>query len=104
VSRVVLQSKRAGETRVYTFDPISQLQAGQTVSSAVVTSAVYSGVDANPASMISGSATVALSRVVSQKLTGGVAGVLYTITCTFTLSDSTIIVMSGILAVLPATL
>lgn len=104
MSRVILQSKRAGETRVYSFDAVSQLQSGQTVSSAVVTAAVYSGVDATPSAIISGSATVANGRVVSQKITAGLAGVLYTITCTLTLSDSTIIIMSGILAVLPATL
>lgn len=102
MSRITLQSKRPAETKLYTFDCISQLASGQTVVSAVTTSTVCSGTDLNPAAMISGSATVTNSRVVNQKITGGLSGVIYDIVVTATLSDATIISICGILAVLPA--
>lgn len=98
--RADLSPKLVGETKVYSFDFSSALAVGETVSTQVVTAAVYSGVDASPSSLISGLAS-ASGAVVSQKITGGVLGVLYELLCTITTSLGQTLLLSGYLAVIP---
>lgn len=76
------------------------LGAGETISTQSVAASVYSGTDASPSSIISGSAS-ASGAVVSQKITAGVVGVLYELACTITTSAGQTLVLTGYLAVLP---
>lgn len=57
---------------------MADLPTGQTINSATVTATVKSGTDPSPSSIISGSAAVS-GATVTQRVIGGVAGVLYTL-------------------------
>jgi len=81
MSMVLLQPKQLGETQTYHFDFISRLATNETISSQSVAATVYSGVDPSPSSIISGAAT-ASGTIVSQNITGGVAGTIYKLVCT----------------------
>lgn len=84
--------KRVGETEIFAVDYTALLGTGETISSAVWTNSVKEGTDASPGSMITGSAAIS-GAVVSQKITGGVAGVYYWPICTATTSLGQIIVL-----------
>lgn len=99
-SRIVLESKYLAETKKYDFDFASQLAVGETISTQVCTATVYSGTDASPSSIISGSAS-ASGSVVTQAITAGTLGVIYEITCTITTSASQTLVLSGFLSIVP---
>ena len=100
MKRVGLPNKYPTESLRAQFDFLSQLPAGQTISAAVCTAAVFSGMDGAPAAMISGAASFA-GTVVSQNLTGGVVGTIYTILCTVTTSGGLSLHQQGFVAVLP---
>lgn len=85
-SMIVSTPKSIGETRVQQFNFLSQLANGETLTSAVVTCSVWSGVDSNPSAVLSGSATVT-SPTAYQKITGGTEGTIYLLTCTGTTSQ-----------------
>ena len=99
-SHVVLDAKQAGSTEPRVFPFTSRLSVGETISSATVTAAVYSGVDASPSNIISGAASVS-GALVTQTLTAGTAGVIYRLTCSATTSLSNIFVITAFLAVIP---
>jgi len=100
MNRVVLPGKRAGETLLLTqFNFLSLLQISETISTAVFTSSVYSGVDPSPSSVISGSATVA-TPAPTQLVTGGILGVIYEILCTVTTSLGQTLELCGYLAII----
>ena len=99
-SRQDFAPKLAGGTAPVVFEFLGDLGAGETISTATVTAAVYSGTDASPSSLISGSASISGTQV-SQKLTGGTEGVVYKLTCTITTSVSYTRVKTGFLAVVP---
>ena len=92
--------KLVGATRTVVFEFLGELAVGETISTSTVTAAVYSGTDASPSSLISGSASASGTQV-SQKLTGGAEGVIYKLTCTITTSASNTLVKTGFLAVIP---
>ena len=92
--------KLVGATRTVAFEFLGELAVGETISTAAVTAVVYSGTDASPSSLISGSASTSGTQV-SQKLTGGTEGVIYKLTCTITTSASNTLVKTGFLAVVP---
>lgn len=98
--RADLPCKLTGETKTYPFDFSSEIGSGVTLSSPVVTAAVYSGTDASPASIISGSAS-ASGAIVSQKITAGVTGVIYELTCQVATSDGQTLQQVGLIAVVP---
>lgn len=100
--RADLPSKYAAETKLYAFDFSSLLAVGETLSTASVAASVYSGTDASPSSLISGSASIA-SAIVSQKITAGTAGVIYELACTVTTSAGQTLVLPGYMVVLPET-
>lgn len=100
MSRSILPPKLVSAIQNVTFDFISLLAVGETISTKVVTCLVYSGVDASPSSMISGSAT-ASGTVVTQLVTGGTAGVIYYLTCTITTSAGQTLVLTAFLTVIP---
>ena len=94
-----LDPKLVGETVTAQFDFASRLGT-ETISTQVVTAAVYSGTDASPSSIISGSASSSGS-IVSQKITAGTEGVVYKLLCTITTSGGQTLLMSAFLAVVP---
>ena len=98
--RTELPNKLAGETKTITFDFTSLLASGETISTQQCAATVYSGTDATPSAIISGSAS-ASGAVVSQKVTAGTVGVIYSIVCTITTSLTQTLQLSGFLAVLP---
>ncbi len=100
MSRAQLPNKLAGETKSITFDFTSLLASGETISTQVVAASVYSGTDATPSALISGSAT-ASGAVVTQKVTAGTVGVIYELDCTITTSAGQTLLLSGLLAVIP---
>ena len=99
MSNLVIQEKTVGETHKVTFDFANQLEVGESVSSASVSAAVYSGTDSTPAAILSGGPSVA-SPQVSQKVTGGVAGTVYVVTCLATTSAGLTLCQYGYQAVL----
>lgn len=97
-----LKSKKVSETTFTSppFDFISSLQPTETISTANVTASVYSGLDPNPAAVVSGSATISNTQVL-QLTTGGVLGVIYELLCTITTSLGQTIAQSAFLAIVP---
>lgn len=100
-SRVILEPKLTGETQSYQFDFTSRMAISETISTQSVSAAVYSGTDASPSAIISGSAT-ASGKVVSQKITAGVVGVTYYLTCTITTSASQTLQLAAFMTIIPA--
>jgi len=98
-SRIIYDAKAVGETKKLTFDFLADLGVTETISSAPVTAAVYSGTDATPSAIISGSSSISGS-VVTQAITAGTSGVTYTLTCTATTSASQVIIITAYLSVI----
>lgn len=99
-SRVTFEGKLTGETQTYTFDFTSRLAASETLSTASVTAAVYSGTDASPSAIVNGSATISGQRV-TQSLTAGTLGVTYLLSCTVTTSASQTLLLEAFLTIVP---
>lgn len=99
--RTEILPKQTGETRTQSFDFTADLAALETISSQSCTAIVFSGTDPTPNTIISGGST-ATGAVVSQKLTGGILGTLYTITCTIITSNSNTLKKVGLLAIVTA--
>ena len=97
--RVEMPAKIASEVKSYTCD-FSDLLGSETISTQTVTATVYSGTDSNPSAIISGSASKSGS-IVTQLITGGVAGVIYDVTWAITTSGGQTLKKSGYLAVVP---
>ncbi|MGH7746159.1 MAG: hypothetical protein ACREQ5_15555, partial [Candidatus Dormibacteria bacterium] len=97
----ILLGKYVGETGSYLFDYTSRLAPTETLSSAVVSASVYSGVDASPGGIISGSASV-VGNAISQKITAGVPGTIYVLSCVATTSAGSTLTIQGYLPVLPS--
>lgn len=83
---VVNPSKTPGSIITIQFNFISELINGASISGATLDVEVLSGVDASPAAILDGSYTTS-GGIVFQKLTGGVPGVIYQVTCFATLSN-----------------
>lgn len=84
---VFLNPKDPEDVDVVTFDFTDQL-AGETVTAVVaVTAAVYSGVDAAPATVLNGAAAIdATAKKVSQSVRAGLVNVDYRLKCKVTTS------------------
>ena len=98
MSRLQFPPKLLGETAGYVFDFVSRLGASETISSSSVAVTVYSGVDATPSAMLSGTTSNAGTQV-TQNLKGGVAGVVYQVMCTIVTSAGQTLQLFGLLAV-----
>lgn len=99
--RQIIPAKMASEVRFWKPDFTGLFaSSGDTISTQAVTAAVYSGVDANPSAILSGSSSHT-SLVVSQKITGGVLGVVYYLKCLATSSAGETIEVSSFLAIVP---
>ena len=99
MQRVVLDPKYVGTTQAEQFDFASLLGNGETILTANTTAAVYAGTDPAPSAIIMGVSNWAGS-VVSQTVTGGVAGVVYNLVCRVTTSFSQTLELVGRLAVI----
>lgn len=93
-----LAPKSPSETRTVTFEFLSLLAAGETVSSATVTVTVWSGTDASPSAIKSGTATASGTKV-TQAFTAGVEGVIYLINVAATTSLSQVVVLQALLGI-----
>lgn len=100
-ARQEFRPKPAASTHSVVFEFLSELGAGETISTQSVAASVWSGTDASPSSLISGSASASGTQV-TQLVTGGVEGVVYNLTCTITTSAGQTLVKSGYLAITPA--
>lgn len=98
--RVPFAGKYLGESPLVAFDFTSSLAIPETISTQTVTASVYSGVDSNPSALISGAAS-ASGAIVTQKVTGGVVGVVYELLCTITTSLGQTLELSGYFPVVP---
>lgn len=87
-SMITIPPKTSGETTRVTFDFLSQLPDTDTVASATATATVWSGTDASPSAVVSGSPTVSGTKAYVI-LTGGVAGNVYMVTVTATPTTNT---------------
>lgn len=96
----MLNGKYQGETIKETFNFLSRLSIGETILTQVVTATTYSGIDATPAAIISGVASGSGS-IVTQAITAGVVGVIYTLMCTITTSLGQTLQLSAFLTVQP---
>lgn len=100
MSRVIFEGKPSGETATLTFDFLSRLAVGETISTQVVTATTYSGTDAAPSGIISGAASASGSKV-TQKVTAGTLGVTYLLKCTITTSTGQTLILSGFIVIIP---
>lgn len=103
MNRTIIPPKKGGETifcppQGFDFTPL--LAAGETISSAGVSTWVYTGVDPNPTSIISGSAAISGS-IVNQLITGGQPGTIYVLVCSIVTSLGQTADLIGYLAVVP---
>lgn len=98
--RVELAGKIAAETVKVSFDFTSRLATGETISTKSVAATVWSGTDASPSAIISGSASNS-GAVVTQVVTAGTEGVVYVLTCTITTSASQTLLLTAYLPVVP---
>ena len=99
--RKLFESKKVGETCFTSvpFDFINSLAIGEAITSQNVVATVYSGYDANPSAIISGSATVENVTQVMQLITGGLNGVIYELNSTITTNRGQTLTQNGLLAV-----
>lgn len=100
MTRIILGPKYAAETRTETFDFTSRLALAETLSTASVTATVYSGTDASPSALVSGSAGISGAKV-TQLITAGTVGVTYMLSCSVTTSTGQTLVLKGYMTVVP---
>ena len=98
MSRIIFQTKLAGESKDYSFPFDSLLASGETIqnSGAVVSVTLYAGTDGNPSVMLNGN-PVYTSTGVTQSITGGTAGNIYIIACTAVTSLGRSLLLGGFL-------
>ena len=100
LTRAALPPKPASSTESYVLDFTDAIPAGDSISTKVVTASVYSGTDASPSAIISGSASSSGTQV-TQKLTGGTVGVIYQLTWTVVTAAGLTLKKLGFLAIVP---
>lgn len=98
---VILQPKTTSETIQLTVPFSDRLQAGEVINGASVGISVFSGNDPSPGTVVATPPTYDSSGNLFQVVTGGVAGVMYTIAFLVTGSNAHNYVKIGQLAVLP---
>lgn len=90
------------ETKSLSFDFTQVLASGETLSTVTCTIVVVDGVDASPASVLAGGASI-IGTKIYQKVQNGVAGVTYRLIATVTTSASNTLVAIGDLPVYSTT-
>jgi hypothetical protein len=99
MTTLVTESKLESESYLLAVDFLSDLRPGETIIGASTNVTVSVGVDPNPLAMLSGSASISGS-ITSQRLIGGVPGVIYTIWSAIKTSTTNVFVTKTQLAVL----
>jgi len=94
---VELPVKLLGETKLFSVD-FADVLGTATISTKTVTATTYSGTDASPSSIVSGSASSSGS-IVSQMITAGTLGVIYKLLWAITTSDSQTLQKATFLAI-----
>jgi hypothetical protein len=79
VSTIVAESKLQDEEIFFSTDFLSRCAVGENCVTVATTVQVFTGVDANPAAILSGAPTIT-NNVAQQKIVGGVPGVVYLLT------------------------
>jgi hypothetical protein len=93
-------SKDPAEVLVGTFDFSAEIEAGETIVSAVVAAGILSGVDADPGALIyNGEPTEIVDGQVLIRMQGGVHQATYVLRCTATLSSGRVLVLAATLPV-----
>lgn len=87
----IYAEKLSQEELTIDVDFLSRCDLGESAATAVSTMTVLSGTDANPSAMLSGVATVS-NNIVSQKVIGGVGGVIYLLTISVRTTDNNIVI------------
>ncbi len=98
--KTTFRGKTSSEKINEVFDFENQLASSETISTASVTATVYSGTDASPSAIVSGSASISGAQV-TQKIVDGTEGVVYLLTCTVTTSAGQTLSLGGFLPVIP---
>lgn len=91
--------KAVSETDVLTFDYTDSLAEDELILSAALTVTVEQGVDASPASILSGTSN-RVTPLVLQQVAGGLRNVTYLIVCTATTDFGRVLVSAGRLPVI----
>lgn len=99
MSTVVCLPKLQGEAVNYEYDFLSRLAVGENALTIAATVEVSSGVDPNPAAMLSGSPSLT-GTIGRQRLVGGLPGVIYQLTMAVRTSNSQILFNQAKVAVL----
>lgn len=89
-----------GEIVNLTFDYTGLLGFGETITSARITAAVYSGDDDNPANILNGALSIVGSKV-QQRVSPPIPGNIYILTCAAVTNNAQSLKLQGYLAVLP---
>lgn len=98
--RIVLPSKKSGETIQLLFDMTSAIPPTASLTSCSSSCSVYSGTDPNPSAVLSGLPGVSPDgKGVLQTVIGGVAGVIYQLLITGNANNGNVIQQSGLLAI-----
>ncbi len=98
MSLVTTPAKTVAEKTLIGFDFASKLSIGEALTAASCAIEVWSGIDASPSSVLSGTPTVSGTKAY-QTVVGGISGCLYKITCVGTTSAPNNPVLMTILAV-----
>lgn len=99
MSLLILPAKSQAEDIPVTFNFLDQLVFGETITGAVVTVVVYSGIDPTPNNMLA-DVPVISTPLVTVPIQDGIVGVIYTIVCTVTGSGGHVYTQEGRLAVI----
>lgn len=100
MNQLIFPAKAVDETQPYVVNFSDRLQFGETINGAAVSISVFSGTDPSPNSLLSGTASYDTSGNVTQVLTAGVVGVIYSIIFTITGTASHNYIKVGQLAVI----
>lgn len=87
MNQLTFPAKGVGETQPYVVNFSDRLQFGEAINGAATTASVFSGTDPLPVNILSGSPTFTATTL-TQVITGGVAGVIYTVVFTVTGTSS----------------
>lgn len=78
MNQIILPIKATGETVPVSVNFSDRLQFGENINGAATSAFVFAGTDPTPGNILSGSPTFN-ANTLTQVITGGVAGVIYTI-------------------------
>lgn len=100
MSRTIFPSLQSGETVTLSFDFSSRMTVGQTISTAAMSVELFSGIDAAPAALLSGSPSIS-GAIVTHKVAPTLPGNVYDVQCAASLATGQVLIMGGYVAVNP---